>query len=116
MVISPELCKWLRFDYAEKCFLLKAESIKEKETHTFSWWLSYNNRSSDTEHKTKPNKNQQEENICVLGDFVVLAGDRFQVKESKNINFDLARELMNLLNIRVMVKPIVISALGAVPK
>ena len=51
-------------------------------------------------------------------DFTVLADDRIKLKESekKDEYIDLARELTNLINIKVTVIPIVIGELGTVSK
>ena len=51
-------------------------------------------------------------------DFAVPADHRVKVKESEKIDkyLDLARELKKIWNMRVKVVPIVIGALGTVPK
>ena len=37
MVIHWELCKKLKFDHANKRYMYKLESIREKETHKILW-------------------------------------------------------------------------------
>ena len=51
-------------------------------------------------------------------DFAVLADDRVKLKESetRNIFVDLAREIKIIMNIKVTMIPIIIGALGAIPK
>ena len=51
-------------------------------------------------------------------DFAVLAGHRVKLKEGKKRDkyLDLAGELKKLWNMKVMVIPIVIGALGTIPK
>ena len=56
--------------------------------------------------------------ICKIVDFVVPADHRINLKESekKDKCLDLARELKKLWNMKVMIVPIVIGALGTVTK
>ena len=51
-------------------------------------------------------------------DFAVIGNNRVKLKESekKDKHLDLARELKNLWNMKVMIIPIVIGALGTVTK
>ena len=51
-------------------------------------------------------------------DFVIPADHRVKIKESEKRDkyLDLAKELKKLWNIKVMVIPIVIGALGTIPK
>ena len=55
---------------------------------------------------------------CQLVDFVILVDYIVKIKESKKIKryLDLDRELKQLWSIRVTVVPIVVGALGTVPK
>ena len=36
-VIHWELCKRLKFDHADKCYMHKSESAPDKEMHTILW-------------------------------------------------------------------------------
>ena len=62
--------------------------------------------------------NKKKKRICRIEDFAVLADHREKLKESKKKDkyLDLARGLKKLWNMRVMVIPIVIVALGRVTK
>ena len=55
---------------------------------------------------------------CRIVDFAVPVDDRMKIKENEKRDkyLDLARELRKQLNIRVTVIPIVVGALGTVPK
>ena len=60
----------------------------------------------------------KKERTCHLVDFAVPADHRVKLNEieKKDKYLDLARELKKLWNMRVKVLPIVIGALGTVPK
>ena len=55
---------------------------------------------------------------CYLMDFAAPADHRVKMKENEKIDeyFDLIRELKMLWNMKVTVIPIVVGALGTVPK
>ena len=38
-VIHWELCKWLKFDHADKWYMRKREAMQENENNTFLWNL-----------------------------------------------------------------------------
>ena len=69
---------------------------------------------------TRPSKGQQKkkDRTCRIADFAIPADHRVKLKESKKRDKypDLARELKKLWNMKVMVIPIVIGALGTVTK
>ena len=58
------------------------------------------------------------ERTCQLVDFEVPADQRVKMKENEKMDkyMDLARELKRLWNMKVKVIPIVVGALGTVPK
>ena len=60
----------------------------------------------------------KKQNTCCLVDLAILVNHKVKIKESKKRNkyCDLARELKKLLNMKVMVIPIIIGALGTIPK
>ena len=78
------------------------------------------NGSSNLSQTTRPSDSQQKKKTtCRIVDFSVLADHKVKLKESeKKENYlDLTRELKwKLLNMKVTVIPIVISALGTVSK
>ena len=67
---------------------------------------------------TRPYNNQQKRENLQIVDFAVLADHRVKLKEwEKRVKYlDLARELKKLWNMKVMIIPIVIGALGTVTK
>ena len=86
-----------------------------------SLWEAYPSAEVQSMYYTTPANwaiNKKERNSCIVG-FVVLADHRMQIKESKRIikYLDLARELKRKLwNMWVTGIPIVVGALGTVPK
>ena len=68
---------------------------------------------------TRPYNNQQKKKrICRIVNFAVSVDHRVKLKENekKDKYFDFARELKKLWNMKVMVIPIIICALGTVIK
>ena len=78
--------------------------------------LWYTNGSPNIGQKTRPYNNQQK--ICKIIDFAVLADNRIKLKECEKRDkyLDLARELKKLFNMKVAIIPIVIGAFGTVTK
>ena len=80
----------------------------------------YTNRSPNLSQTTRPYNNLQKKKkkkkkrTCKIVDFAVPTDHRVKLKENemKDKYLDLARELKNLWNMKVMVMPIVIGALG----
>ena len=89
----------------------KPESVLVNETHKPLWDLKYKRRSY-LRQKTRLNNSQNR------SDFVVPADHRVNLKEceTKDKYPDLARDLKTLWNMKMTMIPIVISALGTVPK
>ena len=60
----------------------------------------------------------KKERTCQLVDFTVPADHRVKMEENEKMDkyLDLARELKKIWNIKVKVIPIVVGALGTVPK
>ena len=56
--------------------------------------------------------------LCHLEDFSISVDQRAKIKESKKINkyMDFARKLKKLWNMKMMVIPVVVGALGMVSK
>ena len=81
--------------------------------------MSNNNNNNYNNQKTRPcNIQQQKKRICKIVDFAVPADHRIKLKEceKKDKYLDLARELKNLWNMKVMIVPIVIGAFGTITK
>ena len=96
----------------------KLESVPENKTPKILWDFEIN-----TDHQTLAGKPDlvlinKKKRTCHLVDFFIQVDHWVKMKESKKIDkfLDLARELKNLWNIRVMVIPIVVGTLGMVPK
>ena len=96
----------------------KPESFLENETHKIIWDFEV-----QTDHLIPARRPDlvlidKKRKTCHLVDFAVPADHRVKMKEREKIDkyLDLARELRKLWNMRVKVIPIVIGALGTIPK
>ena len=94
------------------------ESVMENETHKNLWDLEIK-----TDHlipARRPNQeiiNENQKRTCRIVDFTVSADHREKIKENEKWDkYNLARELKKIWNMKVTVIPIVISALGTIPK
>ena len=76
------------------------------------------NGSTNIGQMTTAYNNQQKKRTCRIVDFAVPAHHRVKLKENekKDKYLDLAQELKKLRNMKVVVIPIVISALGTATK
>ena len=117
-VIHWELCKKLNFHHASKWYTHKPESVLENETHKIL--LDFEIQTDHLIPARRPdlvliNKKKR---TCHIVDFAILTDPRVKLKEieKKDKYLDLTRELKKLWNIRGKVVPIVIGALGMVPK
>ena len=96
----------------------KPESVLENETHKILWDFEIK-----TDHLIPARRPDlvlidKKERTCQLVDFAVPADHRVKLKENEKMDkyLDLARELKKLWNMKVKVIPIVVGALGTVPK
>ena len=117
-VIHWELCKKLNFHHATKWYTHKPESVLENKTHKILWDFEI-----QTDHQIPARRPDlvvinKKERTCHLIDFAIPADHRVKLKkiEKKDKYLDLARELKKLWNMEVKIVPIVIGALGMVPK
>ena len=96
----------------------KPESVLENETHKILWDFEIQTDHLITARRPDLVLINKKERICHLVDFSVPADHREKLKEieKKDKYLDLTRELKKLWNMRVKVVPIVIGALGTVPK
>ena len=114
-VIDWELCKKLKFDYTNKWYMHNPESVLKNEMHRLLWEF-------DTEIGhiisakqpdwmiVKKKKHLPNGGLCCLS--------RVKIKEGDNMDkyMTLVRELKDLWIMKVTVIPIVIGALGTIPK
>ena len=117
-VIHWELCKKLNFHHATKWYMHKPESVLENETHKILWDFEIQTDHLITARRPDLVLINKKKRTCHIVDFAVPADHRVKLKEieKKDKYLDLARELKKLWNMRVKVVPIVIGALGTVPK
>ena len=87
-VIHEELCKRLKYDHADKWYMLKPESVLENEAPKILWYFKI---KTDLPILTK-------RRTCQGMDLAVLADRRMKIKETENINtyLDLAKELFQM--------------------
>ena len=111
-VIYRELCKWLKLDHTDRWYMHNPESVLEYEMHKIFWYFEM-----QTDHQIPTRKpdiiliNKKKKRTYHVVHFAIPVDHRVKIKES-----DLARELKKLWNMKVTVIPIVVSALGMVPK
>ena len=99
----------------------KPKPVLENETHRILWDFEV-----QTDHlipARRPdleliNKKKKKKKTCQLVDFAVPADHRVKLKENEKMDkyLDLVIELKKLWNMKVHVIPIVVGALGTVPK
>ena len=96
----------------------KPESVLENETHKILWDFKIQTDHLITARRPDLVLINKKKRTCHIVDFAVPADHRVKLKEieKKAKYLDLARELKKLWNMRVKVVPIVIGALGTVPK
>ena len=117
-VIHWELCKQLRFSHAGKWYEHKPESVLENEKSQLLWDFEV-----ETDHHIEARRPDliivdKERNTCQIVDFAIPGDHRVEMKEKEKREKcqDLARELQVLWNNKISVIPILIGALGTVPK
>ena len=94
-------------------------AVLENDTHKFLWDFKI-----QTDHLIPDRRpdliiiNNRKKKICKTVDFALPADHIINLKESekKDKYLDLARELKKLWNMKVMIVPIVIGALGTITK
>ena len=82
-MIRWELCKRLKFDHINKWYMLKPESVQEKETHKILWDFDHPipARRPDLVLINKKKKKK----TCPLMGFVVSAHHREKITENETI-------------------------------
>ena len=93
--------------------------VLENDKHKFLW--DFNLQTDHLIPARRPDLiiiSKKKKRICKIVDLAVSADHRINLKESekKDKYLDLARELKKLWNMKVTIMPIVIGALGTIPK
>ena len=117
-IVHWKLAKKCGFVVSDKWFEHEAESVLENEDYKILWDFSI-----QTDHVIEARRPDvvlvdKKERTCKVIDFAVPGDSRIEDKEREKIEKyqDLARELQKLWNVRVKVIPLVVGALGAIPK
>ena len=117
-IVHWKLAKKCGFEVSDKWFEHEAESVLENEDYKILWDFSI-----QTDHVIEARRPDvvlvdKKERTCKVIDFAVPGDSRIEDKEREKIEKyqDLARELQKLWNVRVKVIPLVVGALGAIPK
>ena len=110
-MILRELCKKLKFHHIGKGYMHKPEWILENEMHKILWKIQ-------TDWKTRLRIIKQNKRTYHLVGLSIPTDHWVKIKESKKVDkyLDFVRELKKLWNMKVTVIPIVVGALGMVPK
>ena len=94
------------------------QSVQKNEMHKILWDFEIQTDHLNLGQTTKPNDSHKKKRTCWMVDFAAPADYRIKLKGS--VKWDkyqnLARELKKLRNMKVSVIPIVVGALGIIPK
>ena len=119
-VIHWEMCEWFKFDHTAWLYRHNAESVLEHEIHKI-----LRDFEIQTDHLILVRKadlvlvDKKIERNCRIVDFTVPTNHREKINENEKRDkyLDLAREIKKKLwNKKVTVIPIIIGALGTIPK
>ena len=112
------MCKKFKFDHTSKWYMHNPAPVLENDRHKLLW--DFNIQTDHLIPARRPdliiiNKRKR---ICKIVDFAVPADQRINLKErEKNDKYlDLSRESKKQWNMKVMIVPIVIGALGTITK
>ena len=96
----------------------KPESVQKNDTHKILWGFEMQTDRQIPARRPDPVLIKKKYSTCHLVDFAIPVDQRLKIKESENINkyLDLTRKLKKQWNMKVTVIPIVVGALGTVPK
>ena len=99
-VIHWELCKKLKFDHTNKCYMYNPASVQENETQQLLWDFDIQTDLLIPARRTdltiiKKRKKRKKKRTCRVVDFAVSADHRVKLKVSgkKDKYHDLAREI-----------------------
>ena len=123
-VIHLKMCKKLKFDHTNKCYMHNPAAVIENDSHKLLW--DFDIHQDHLISARRPNliiinnkkKKKKKKRICKIVDFVVPADHKIKLKEcgKKDMYLDLSRELKKLWNMQVTITLIVIGAFGTVTK
>ena len=117
-VIHWEMCRKFQFDHTNKWYMHNPAPVLENDSHKLLW--DFNIQMDHLIPARKPDLiiiNKKKENLqncrlcCSSG-----PQNKPEENEKKDKYLDLARELKKLWNMKVMIVPIVIGALGTITK
>ena len=107
-----------KFDHTNKWYMHNLAPVLENYSHKLLWDFDIH-----TDHLIPARRPDliiinKKKRICKIVDFAVPADHRINLKESENKDkyLDFARKLKKLWNMKVMIVPIVIGALGTITK
>ena len=116
--IHWEVCLKYGFDVKRKWYEHEPETTMENDISTILWDFNIN-----TDHVIQARRpdlviKDKLKNQCLIVDFAIPSDSRIETKEYEKLDKyqDLARELKKLWNMNVRVIPIIIGALGTIPK
>ena len=116
--IHWEMCGKFQFDHTNKWYMHNPAPVLENDSHKLLW--DFNIQRDHLIPARRPNLIiiNQKMRICKIVDLAVPADHRINLKESekKDKYLDLTRAIKTLWNMKVMIVPIVIGALGTVTK
>ena len=117
-LIYWKLYKKFKSDHTNKWYMHNPESVQENGTHKLLW-----DSEMHTDHLISARRPDliiinKKERTCRIVDFAVPADHRLKLKEGEKRDkyLDLAWKMKKLCNLKVTIIPIVIGALGTVPK
>ena len=108
---------WI-FDPTNKWYMHSPESVQENKAHKPLWDFEIQTDKEISAKRTDLVTVKKKEGTCRIVDFAVPADHRRKLKENEKRDkyLDLARELKRPWNMKMTVIPIVIRALGKIPK
>ena len=117
-VIHWEMCRKFQFDHTNKWYMYNLAPVLENDSHKLLWDFSIQTDQLIPARRPDHIIINKKKRSCKIVDFAVLADHRINLKESekKDKYLDLAREFKKLWNMKVMIVPLVIGALGTTTK
>ena len=117
-MIHWELSKQMGFNHVEKWYQHKPEAVLENDNHKLLWDFDI-----QTDHLIQARRPDlvivdKKRKACQIVDVAVPADHRVKKKEGEKREKyqDLARELKKMWNMKTRVVPVIVGALGTVPK
>ena len=117
-IVHWKVARKCNFEVRDKWYEHEPESVLENEDYKILWDFSI-----QTDHVIEAQKPDlvvvdKKKRTCKIIDFAVPGDSRIEAKEKEKIDKyqDLRRELQKIWNVRVKIIPLVVGALGAIPK